>query len=138
AIRAMRMALAASGTPEDAAWASYQLGELFWNSGRPGAAARAYHSAIRLDASFIPPHAGLAKVAWAQGDVSKAIRSYRWVTVRYPLPEYVIALGDLYRSTGDERDAARTYALVHVEERLFRAAGVNVDLELSLLDADHG
>jgi len=35
-------------------------------------------------------------------------------------------------------EAARRYALVHAEERLLRAGGVNVDLEIALFDADHG
>jgi tetratricopeptide (TPR) repeat protein len=60
------------------------------------------------------------------------------VVARYPLPEYVIALGDLQTVAGRLADARRSYALVRVEERLFRAAGVNIDLELALFDADHG
>ena len=57
---------------------------------------------------------------------------------RYPLPQYVIALGDLYRVAGDSAQAERQYALVRVEEKLFQANGVNVDLELAQFDADHG
>jgi len=48
----------------------------------------------------------------------------------------VIALGDLYEAAGRADDAERQYALVHAEERLFRANGVNIDLELALFDAE--
>ena len=77
-------------------------------------------------------------MAWAQGNEAQAIRRYRSVVERYPLPEYVIALGDLYATTGHDALAAREYALVRTEEKLFQAAGVNVDLELALFDSDHG
>jgi tetratricopeptide (TPR) repeat protein len=60
------------------------------------------------------------------------------VVARYPLPSYVIALGDLYTAAGDTAQAERQYELVRVEEKLFQANGVNVDLELALFDADHG
>jgi tetratricopeptide (TPR) repeat protein len=90
-----------------------------------------------MDSSFIPPHAGLARTEAARGHTGKAIQQYRWVVARYPLPEYVIALGDLYAVGGQEDLAAQQYGLVRVEERLFRANGVNVDLEIALFDADH-
>jgi tetratricopeptide (TPR) repeat protein len=138
AIRAMKLALGAAGTPEDQAFAAFYLGELYFNSGRADRAATYYRRGAQLAPDYIPPQAGLAKVAWARGNLTGAIHRYERVVSRYPLPEYVIALGDLYTRAGDPRRAAREYALVHVEERLFQAAGVNVDLELSLFEADHG
>ena len=138
AISTMRDALAAAGTPEDAAWAGNQLGDLYWNEGRVAAAARQYRAATRYDPAFVPPQAGLANVAWARGDTAGAIRRYRTVVARYPLPQYVIALGDLQTAAGDAAGAARSYALVRTEEALFKANGVNVDLELALFDTDHG
>jgi tetratricopeptide (TPR) repeat protein len=73
----------------------------------------------------------------ARGQYRRAIRDYTWVVRRYPLPEYVIALGDVYSITGQRAQADRQYALLHVEERLFQANGVNMDLEIALFDADH-
>jgi tetratricopeptide (TPR) repeat protein len=138
ATSSMRDALSAAGTPEDAAWSSNQLGDLYWNSGRLTAAAREYRAAVGYDPTFVPPLAGLANVAWARGDTTGAIRRYRAVVARYPLPQYVISLGDLYAAAGQPDQAAREYALVRTEEALFRANGVNVDLELALFDTDHG
>ena len=138
AIVAMREALTAAGTHEDAAWASYQLGELYFNSGRLQSAERYYREGTQASQTYIPPHAGLAKVAWAKGRTDQAIRGYQWVVQRYPAPEYVIALGDLYRVSGQPDKARQGYQLVHVEEKLFQANGVNIDLEVALFDSDHG
>ncbi len=137
AVRAMRLALSAAGTAADIAWTENQLGELAFNSGDLAGAEHAYRRAISADPSFVPPHAGMAKVAAARGDLAGAIAGYEWVVTRYPLPEYVIALGDLETRVGRTDDAAREFGLLRVEERLFQANGVNVDLEIALFDADH-
>jgi tetratricopeptide (TPR) repeat protein len=137
AVKAMRLALQSAGTAADSAWASYQLGELEWNQGHAGAAERLYRQALAADPSYLPPHAGLGKVAEARGDRATAVRQLSLLVERYPLPEYVIALGDLYTVAAKPQLAARQYGLVHAEERLFQANGVNVDLEIALFDADH-
>ncbi|HYT80810.1 MAG TPA: tetratricopeptide repeat protein [Actinomycetota bacterium] len=138
ATKAMELALHAAATPTDAAWASNQLGDLYWNRGCMAEAEGWYRRAVTAAPSFVPPHAGLARVEAARGQTDRAIRDLTWVVDRYPSPEYVIALGDLYRVSGRPAEAARRYALVHAEERLLRAGGVNVDLEIALFDADHG
>ena len=138
AVVAMQAARQVAGTPQDTAWAAYQLGELAWNSGDVAEAASRYREASQLDPGWVPPDAGLAKVAWARGHVGAAIAGYRDVVARYPLPEYVVALGDLLWTSGDHTGAREQYGLAHAEAALFRANGVNVDLELALFDADHG
>jgi tetratricopeptide (TPR) repeat protein len=138
AVQAMKQALQAAGTSADAAWASYQLAELAFNDGEVARAAGYYRRALELDPAYVPPLAGLAKVAWARGRADEAIEGYERVTSVYPAPEYVIALGDLYRSVGRTRLAKEQAELVRAEEQLFEANGVNVDLEVSLYDADHG
>jgi len=138
AILAMQAARDVAGTPQDTSWSANQLGELAWNTGDVAGAASRYREAEQLDAVWIPPRAGMAKVAWARGHVRTAIARYREVVARYPLPEYVVALGDLLWTTGDRTSAREEYGLAHAEAALFRANGVKVDLELALFDADHG
>lgn len=138
AIRAMDLALQSAGSPADAAWAANQLGELSWNRGRLSRAEKWYRESIARDPTFVPPHAGLAKVTAARGQLERATREYRWVVARYPSPEYVIAFGDVLSAAGRRAEADRQYALLRAEEQLFRANGVNVDLEIALFDADHG
>jgi tetratricopeptide (TPR) repeat protein len=138
AVAAMRGAEAFASSPADRAWAANQLGELYFNSGRIGLAAEQYRRGTELAPEFVPPQAGLAKVAWARGDLQEAIARYTEVTQRYPSPEYVIALGDLYEAAGEPEQAQQQYDLVATIQRLFTANGVNVDLELSLFQSDHG
>src|SRR4029079_15937877 len=53
-----------------------------------------------------------------------------------PLPEYVGALGDAQAAAGRTADAAKSYDLARAEIQLFKAAGVVVDVDLALLEAD--
>jgi tetratricopeptide (TPR) repeat protein len=138
AMSAMDLALSAAGTPEDRAFASSQLGDLAFNDGDVERAKAFYQEAVGFAPEYVPPQAGLARVAWARGDVDAAIQQFRVIVQKFPSPEYVIALGDLYAVAGRSDRADEEYATVRVEERLFAAAGVDVDLELALFDADHG
>jgi tetratricopeptide (TPR) repeat protein len=137
AVRAMELALQAAGSPVDAAWASVQLGDLGFSVGRLDRAAERYRRAVAADESFIPAHAGLARVAAARGRIDQAIRGFEWVVERSPSPEYVIALGDLYAMRGSGELAGQQYSLVEAQQRLLQANGVNVDLEIALFQADH-
>ncbi len=54
-----------------------------------------------------------------------------------PLPEYAIALGDVYATMGQKDKAEGQYELVRSMDKLLRANGVNTDLEIALFYADH-
>lgn len=125
-------------SPSDAAYALYYLGELAFNSGDLTAAGKHYAAGIARDPAYLPLLAGRAKVEAAQGKTAAALRDYATVVARLPQPLYVIEYGDLLQSLGRSKAAAAQYAVVGAEEKLFMAAGVNVDLELALFDADHG
>jgi tetratricopeptide (TPR) repeat protein len=97
-----------------------------------------YARGLDLDPSYALNLAGLARVAWARGNEDLAIRRYEDVASRYPAPEVVIGLADLYRETGQEALADQQEDVVRAMHELAVANGVNVDLELALYDADHG
>jgi tetratricopeptide (TPR) repeat protein len=139
AIHAMELALeSASGSAADAAWVSYQLGELYFNDGALDRAERSYRRGLVTAPAFVANEAGLAKVAAARGNLRAAIRGYEGVVERYPSVEYVIALGDLYTLAGRSEEAERQYDLVGALEQIARSSGVNTDLEFALFHANQG
>jgi tetratricopeptide (TPR) repeat protein len=139
AITAMEAAVRA-GVPgrEATLWAQAQLGALYFNSGDLAHAEATYRSALQLRPDYAYAVAGLARVQAAQGDSQAAIAAYQSLVERLPLPEFVVALGELYEVTGQADPAAQQYALVRVIQQLNASAGLAVDLELALFEADHG
>lgn len=138
AITAMELALQSAGTPQDRAFAAYHLGELEFNRGRLGPAADRFRQAAAFAPEFVQPTIGLALVAWARGDVDGAVALVRPVVRRVPAPEHVILMGDLLAAAGRGAAAERQYEVARVQSALARDAGVNVDLEIALFEADHG
>lgn len=139
AVEAMRLAVATGGGGESLAYVQTLLGRLEFDRGRYGAAGRQYRSALAADAAgYTPALAGLARVDAARGDFDSAIRRYREVVERLPLPEYAIALAETELAAGRDAAGEQSLALVEVEQRLLRSAGVNVDTELAIFEADHG
>ena len=139
AVDAMRRAISAGGpVPENVAYVQSLLGGLEIARGNLGAARHAYEAALAAMPSYAPAAAGRARLAAATGDLRGAIARWRRVVERLPLPEYVIALGETELAAGRRAAARRDLALVHVQERLLAAAGVNTDVELALFEADHG
>jgi tetratricopeptide (TPR) repeat protein len=139
AIVAMRRA-AAAGAPiaENRAWTATQIGDLYFATGRLSKAAAHYRMARHLDETFSPALAGLGRVYAARGRTNAAIDVYQRVVVRLPLPQYVMALGDLYDVVGRSSAAARQYDVVVAQHELFKANGVLPDVEMTLFFADQG
>jgi tetratricopeptide (TPR) repeat protein len=139
ALAAMRLAVSAGGgTPENVGYVQALVGKLQFDRGDYGAAETAYRAALGTDPGFPAAVAGLARVEAAGGDFGPAIERLRGLIQRLPLPEYVIALGDVERAAGMRTAAVRDYSLVEAESRLLQANGVNTDAELALFEADHG
>jgi tetratricopeptide (TPR) repeat protein len=139
AVEAMRLAVSAgSATPEGAAYVQTLLGTLERNRGRLGPARAAYAAALRAQPGYPAADAGLARVDAARGRLGVGIERLRGVVDRLPLPEHIVALGELELAAGRERAARDDLALVPVQRRLLGASGVNTDVEVALFEADHG
>ena len=139
AIAAMKLAVeAGAGTGEPAAWALVQLGNLYFDTGRPAAAAHRYHDALVRFPGYVHAQAALGKVAAARGHYAAAARRYRGAVAKLPLPQYESALGDVLQLEHRPQAAAQPYAVVDATERILRANGVRTELETALFDLDHG
>src|SRR3954452_6496653 len=139
ALAAMRLAVSAGGAAgENVAYVQAMLGNLELQVGRVRAARTSYEGALERFGGYVPALAGLAKTDVARGRLASAIRRYRRVVARLPLPEYVIGLGETELVAGRRAGARRDLALVSAEQRLLAANGVNTDVELALFQADHG
>jgi tetratricopeptide (TPR) repeat protein len=139
AVSAMRLAIAAGGAvPENVAYVQALLGHLELAEGHLTAARHAFEEALHGVPGYVPALVGLARLDATRGDLAGAIRRWRPVVERLPLPEYVIGLGETELAAGRTADAKRDLALVGAEQKLLAAAGVNTDVELALYQADHG
>ena len=139
ATAAMRLAVsAAPAGGENRSYIETLLGNLELQRGRLDAAARSYRSALASFPGYAAADTGLARVDAARGRLEPAIERLRGVTRRLPLPEYVIALGEVELAAGLRADARREFGLVRAEQRLLGASGVNTDAEIAVFEADHG
>lgn len=139
AIEAMRMAVNAgkSGT-EPLAWGRVQLGHLFFESGDLDSADTEYRNALIERPGYVHALAGQASVQGARKNYPEAVSLYTKVTEVMPSPEYVMALGDVYRVSGHREKAEQQYALLGKIVDLQHSNGVETDLEMALFNADHG
>jgi tetratricopeptide (TPR) repeat protein len=139
AVKAMKLAVdAATGAAEPTAWTHVQLGKLYFGHGRIAEAEREYRFALKIFPGYSYGLDALAQAVAARGDHRSAIALERRAVDAIPLPQYVAALGDLYRVTGRPALAGRQYALIGAIERLLQANGVKTDLEIALFQVDHG
>jgi tetratricopeptide (TPR) repeat protein len=135
------MALAVdAGAPgdEQTAWAQVQLGNLHLATGDLAAAEQTYGEALFLRPDYPYATVGLARVEAARGELEAAVAGYAEALELLPLPEFAIALADLYEALGRTDEAEQQRGLVRAMQQLNAGAGMDVDMELALFDADHG
>jgi tetratricopeptide (TPR) repeat protein len=138
AIEAMQRAVQAGGpNAENTNWTRVQLGYLYLNSGHVAEAEAQFNEALAFYPGYVHAIAGLGRVRAAQGKMDEAIKLLNQAVGIIPMPDFVITLGDLYQTTGEQKAASQQYKLVTTIEKLYRANGVDSDLEIALFNADH-
>lgn len=139
AVAAMsQAALAGGGSGETVAYVQVQLGHLLLTTGDLAGAEASYRAAEAALPGFAPARAGHARLAVARGEPAVAADLLAEVVEAQPTAEHAIAHGDALAAAGRDGEAAEAYALVDAIARLYRANGVDVDLELAVFAADHG
>ncbi|KPI18216.1 Tetratricopeptide TPR_2 repeat-containing protein [Actinobacteria bacterium OK074] len=139
--RVLDQALAVATSRGDIAYVATQLGLLAWNQGEYRTALTYYSRALAADDTYISALEGRARTEAALGDRAAAIKGMELVVERYPLPQPLVELGELYEDRGDPGDRAKArdqYALVSAWIALAHSYGVNADLDTALAAADHG
>lgn len=138
AIGAMEAAEQAATAPSSAAFAVHQLGELEWNRGNADEAVEHYRRALDIDPDYVRSEAALARATFFEGDADEAISQYREIVDRLPLPQYVSELAAIYTVTGEDEQADEQLELLEVQRRLFEDAGVRIDADIAVINADFG
>jgi tetratricopeptide (TPR) repeat protein len=132
---------AGAGAPFDIATVLAIRGDLELKQGNVDAAETAYRAALEISPEVVQAEIGMARVEAASGSdrsLDRAIDRLEAVTSRQPLPGALVLLGELQSLAGRRADAESSFDLVRSVTMLQEAAGVDVDLELALFEADHG
>ena len=138
AVTYMQTALADAGSAADVAFARYYLAELALSANHPEQALEQVTAGLRVAPDSAQLLEGRAHAEAALGRIGDALRDLDTVVNRVPQPSYVLEYGELLQAAGRDGDAQRQYALFRVEEQLFAANGVALDVDETLFEADHG
>ncbi|MGI8788773.1 MAG: tetratricopeptide repeat protein [Pyrinomonadaceae bacterium] len=135
---ALRFALDQSEPPrETVAWLRWQLGETAFSVGDYAAAEKHFRDSLVTFPDYYRAVGSLAKTRAAQNDLPGAVEEYEKAVRLLPDPNYVAALGDLYKLTGREDDAKKQYELVEQIGHLSELNGALYNRQLALFYADH-
>lgn len=135
--KAVDAAVVSGGYQEELAWYTFQLGELYFNSGQLAEAASRYQRALELFPDYYLGLAGLAKVRAAQGEYAASIDLYQRAVAIIPQPDLLAALGDVYLLAGQPDRARLQYDTV---EHIGRLAQINRQIynrQLANFYSDH-
>lgn len=135
--RAVAAGKAAKQPAESIAWAEWQLGSDHFVLGQIAPAESFYRQSLETFPNYYRALAGLAQVRAAQKKYGEAIDLYRKAVAILPMPEYIAALGDVYRKTGKPDEARKQYELVEYIGKLSALNKALYNRELAYFYADH-
>lgn len=135
--RAVAAGKAAKQPAESIAWAQWQLGSDHFTLGQLATAESFYRQSLETFPNYYRALASLAQVRAAQKKYGEAIDLYRKAVAILPMPEYIAALGDVYRKTGKPEEARKQYELVEYIGKLSALNKALYNRELAYFYADH-
>ncbi|MBW3659035.1 MAG: tetratricopeptide repeat protein [Actinobacteria bacterium] len=139
AITAMQQAeQAGSAVPGDRAAVTSLLGDLHRRGGDLSAAEGAYTRALDAVPDFVPAQLGLIRISAVRTSPAAAAEELAALVDELPRLDAVLLLADLREAAGDAEGRASALELARAMAALQQDAGQVVDLELALLEADHG
>jgi tetratricopeptide (TPR) repeat protein len=138
AVKAMRFAVSAGGSPEASAYVQTLLGDLELSRGRARAARAAYRAALRDQPDFPQALTGLARVSAAAGDLRTAAARLRRSTDLLPLTSSLVLLAETESALGNRRAARADLAAARAQQAMLRASRTLPDAEAVLFEANHG
>lgn len=131
-------ATAGATTPSQEAAFLQQGGQLAWERGDVQESLDHYRAAVNADPDEHGALAGQGRALAALGRTSEALRAYQTALAKRPAPRYALELGELYEKVGLPGAAQVQYDLVRELVGRDTAGGVDDELVLGLLEADHG
>jgi tetratricopeptide (TPR) repeat protein len=139
AIQAMLLSADAglSGS-ESRSWALYQLGNLYFQSGKLDTAAFIYNGILEERPGYAYAKSGLAMIHLARAEYTDAIREL--ATAMQSLPEHIFLeqLADVYLAMGDAVNGRTLETRVFSAFDMHEQDGYDVDREYAQFAADHG
>jgi tetratricopeptide (TPR) repeat protein len=135
--RAVDAGKAGKQPAESIAWAEWQLGSDHFTLGQLATAESFYRQSLETYPNYYRALAGLAQVRAAQKKYDEAIDLYRRAVAILPMPEYIAALGDVYRKIGKPDEARKQYELVEYIGKLSALNQALYNRELAYFYADH-
>jgi tetratricopeptide (TPR) repeat protein len=131
---------AAAGASQPAEQAAYleRAGQLAFERGDLDEALRRFEEAVRLDPDQRAAQAGQGRTLAALGRTTEALNAYRVALGKRPCPQYALELGELYESLGLSQAARVEYDQVRAQVADETAGGVDGELVLGTMEADHG
>jgi tetratricopeptide (TPR) repeat protein len=138
AAAALSDAAASAGAPAERAAYLERAGQLAWERGDRQVALRHFREAVRVDPDQRAAQAGQGRALAALGRTTEALDAYRVALARQPSPQYALELGELYESLGEVQAARVQYDLLRELVRRGAVGGVDDELVLGRLEADHG
>ena len=128
---------AGAGTPENTAWCTAELGDLYFKTGKLDQAMDAYQSALALFPTLHRALAGKGRVEAARGNTAAAIGSYERAQAIVPMIEYAGALEDLYTTAHLPAKAQQQREMMDVIDKLGGAKGESTNRNLAIILANH-